>query len=118
MICQKCQNTGFYNEVMGKGYYYCRTCKDEIQLEATEEESSKPPTGYWGGSMSDIIKNWHPPLSLPPNPNSGPPSQYTPISTRPSMCVHNSWDKTSNSCYDCGITGAELYIRGLTKGIP
>lgn len=40
MICKKCGETGVYNEVRGKGFYYCRTCKDEIPL---EESPSMPP---------------------------------------------------------------------------
>lgn len=32
MIC-KCGDTGVYNEVNFKGFYYCRTCKIEIELE-------------------------------------------------------------------------------------
>lgn len=33
MICSKCNDQGHYNEVMGQGFYYCRTCKEEIPLE-------------------------------------------------------------------------------------
>ena len=31
MICSKCSNEGIYNEAMGKGFFYCRTCKTEIE---------------------------------------------------------------------------------------
>lgn len=30
MICSKCDNLGVQNTVLGKSFYYCRTCKDEI----------------------------------------------------------------------------------------
>lgn len=33
MTCSKCKNSGIYNEILGKGFYYCRTCKEEIFLE-------------------------------------------------------------------------------------
>lgn len=32
MICQKCNNPGVLNSVLNKEFYYCRTCKDEINL--------------------------------------------------------------------------------------
>lgn len=32
MICSKCNNAGVKNTVLGKEFYYCRTCKDEIGL--------------------------------------------------------------------------------------
>lgn len=35
MVCNKCFNPGVKNEVLGKEFYYCRTCKDEIGLTAT-----------------------------------------------------------------------------------
>lgn len=33
MICPKCKNVGILNTVLGKDFYYCRTCKEEILLE-------------------------------------------------------------------------------------
>jgi len=30
MKCPKCQNAGVQNECLGKSYWYCRTCQDEI----------------------------------------------------------------------------------------
>jgi hypothetical protein len=36
MICSKCKNDGVLVELMSVKYYYCRTCKDEIKLEAVE----------------------------------------------------------------------------------
>lgn len=38
MTC-KCGDTGIYNEVAGKGYYYCRSCRDEIVLEITNDSN-------------------------------------------------------------------------------
>lgn len=40
MICQKCKNEGVRNSVLGKEFYYCRTCTDEIRLE--EPPADKP----------------------------------------------------------------------------
>jgi hypothetical protein len=33
MICIKCNETGVLNSVLGKEFYYCRNCKEEITLE-------------------------------------------------------------------------------------
>ena len=33
MVCPKCKNTGILNTVLGKDFYYCKTCKEEILLE-------------------------------------------------------------------------------------
>lgn len=33
MVCQKCNESGVYNVVLGKGYFYCKKCKAEIDLE-------------------------------------------------------------------------------------
>lgn len=38
MICPKCSNAGVENQALGKTFYYCRTCKDEIGLEAVPSE--------------------------------------------------------------------------------
>jgi hypothetical protein len=48
MICPKCNEAGVYNEVLGQGFYYCRTCKDEIQLqEASKSEPKKDEYPRW-----------------------------------------------------------------------
>lgn len=41
MIC-KCGEDGIYNEANGKGFYYCRTCKCEIELEEVKREEFVP----------------------------------------------------------------------------
>lgn len=33
MVCKKCNESGVLCEVLNKQYYYCRTCKEEIDLE-------------------------------------------------------------------------------------
>lgn len=33
MVCSKCKNAGILNTVLGKNFYYCKTCKEEIFLE-------------------------------------------------------------------------------------
>lgn len=40
MICTSCNNVGIYSELSGKSYYYCRTCKDEINLTLVKDERS------------------------------------------------------------------------------
>ena len=36
MICQKCKKQGvFVKMAIGSDYWYCRTCKEEIELELT-----------------------------------------------------------------------------------
>lgn len=47
MICQ-CGATGILNEVLGKTFYYCRSCKDEIRLNETKEAAEKTfSVDYW-----------------------------------------------------------------------
>lgn len=38
MVCEKCNESGVYNEVAGKGFYYCRNCKIEIELQAVDTQ--------------------------------------------------------------------------------
>lgn len=82
MICKKCSNTGVYNEVNFKGFYYCRTCKIEIELEEVVKQyylnseiifdifDDKPfilPEGFFiSSAMQDkysavkqYIESWH-----------------------------------------------------------
>ncbi len=39
MTCQKCGNEGVFVQLQNCQYYYCRTCKDEIQLEVVKQET-------------------------------------------------------------------------------
>lgn len=39
MICPKCKESGVYNEIRGKGFYFCRQCKTEIELESAPSGS-------------------------------------------------------------------------------
>jgi hypothetical protein len=41
MMCSKCHNDGVKNEIFGQTFYYCRTCKEEIQLEVVESVASE-----------------------------------------------------------------------------
>lgn len=86
MICPKCQDKGHYNEVMGKGYYYCRTCKDEISLEepkATATEVLSVGTGFWGSGLTNAL--------LPP------------IATKPHKWVFQG---SSSVCANCKLDAA------------
>ena len=45
MICTKCNSSGHYVPTMiGSDYYYCRSCKVEIELEPVKVEFSKTPS--------------------------------------------------------------------------
>lgn len=37
MICGKCNNPGVLNTVLGKDFYYCRACKEEIILDSPQD---------------------------------------------------------------------------------
>lgn len=43
MICNRCNQEGVRNQVLGKEFYYCRTCKDEIYL---QPKQSHPAENY------------------------------------------------------------------------
>lgn len=38
MICKTCNQSGVYNEANNQGFYYCRACKIEIELEVATAE--------------------------------------------------------------------------------
>lgn len=40
MNCHKCKTPGVKNQVLGKEFYYCRTCKDEIKEHAMTYEEA------------------------------------------------------------------------------
>jgi ribosomal protein L37AE/L43A len=42
MICPKCGDKGVENSALGKKFWYCRTCKDEIGL--TPKPKDPPPS--------------------------------------------------------------------------
>lgn len=52
MICNKCKNTGVLSSAGGQDFYYCRTCKEEIPLEAkpTDEEN-------WLKQFEDMLRD-------------------------------------------------------------
>lgn len=61
-ICTKCSHPGVYNEVMGKGFYYCRVCKEEIGL-ATPSKTPKAKVfffdqhlGYPGKTVDSFLQ--------------------------------------------------------------
>lgn len=103
MICSKCNTEGVLNTVLGKDFYYCRTCKDEIQLES-------PNKGAFLQAGIDAVKNnnwgqitvgpgYRPAWPTPPVPTPAP--SPTPFSNYTS---HN-WSPTLiASCLTCGIT--------------
>ena len=39
MVCPKCKNVGILNTVLGKDFYYCKTCKEEILLEEVQRST-------------------------------------------------------------------------------
>lgn len=53
MICQKCNNKGILNTVLGKDFFYCRNCKDEISN--TEESLNR--SRYWAGDSLVYSQN-------------------------------------------------------------
>ena len=40
MICNKCNDEGILNSALGQEFYYCRTCKEEIQLEVVKVDTA------------------------------------------------------------------------------
>lgn len=59
MICPKCKNKGVLNTALGKEFYYCRTCKNEITAEAP-----KPPEKPSRDGMDWLFQHS---LTLPSN---------------------------------------------------
>lgn len=57
MICANCNNSGIYNEANGLGFYYCRTCKIEVNLESPYISLETPVAGFliYNTSMPTII---------------------------------------------------------------
>lgn len=43
MVCQKCNNEGVYVKGLNYQFFYCRTCKTEIELEVTKHKRKKEP---------------------------------------------------------------------------
>lgn len=56
MICHKCNNQGVENEALGKKFWYCRTCKDEITAAPPQPEPNTPKKSdydrYWYSGQS------------------------------------------------------------------
>jgi len=103
MTCNKCKTDGVKNTVLGKDFYYCRTCKIEIENEpvvggiqyATEDD---------GGDMSPP----HMPLSLRLFVTGASNPAYR-------QDVH-TWVMTAHAlyCKDCGM----LYDSYQKTGFP
>jgi hypothetical protein len=71
MIC-KCGDSGVLCTVLGKNYYYCRTCRVELELEAVKEAPTtfvyhKPETvnSGGGGAHYEHVKDFCPDLQCP-----------------------------------------------------
>lgn len=71
MKCNKCNNEGVRNEVLGKEFYYCRTCKVEIREfnlpDAKHQNlysvtSLLPSYQGYGNSIPNVIYA-HPPVT-------------------------------------------------------
>jgi hypothetical protein len=54
VICQKCGNKGVLSSALGKDFWYCRTCKDEIRLDVVSPAPSGPDKKdeLWGKSLA------------------------------------------------------------------
>ncbi len=99
MVCDKCGTKGILNTVLGKDFYYCRGCKDEISLkpqgltsgEAIQALSEEPHGNYIyrNNPFLVAIKKKHCPLS-----SNG--------------FITHKWDFKSDHCDVCGITGLQL----------
>lgn len=42
MVCSKCKSNGIENSALGKVFYYCRTCRDEIRAEPVAIQPGTP----------------------------------------------------------------------------
>lgn len=99
MICRNCKNPGIRNEVLGKEFYYCRTCKEEITLELKEEEMSQE-------MLDKLFDDWQ----------KNPAAQFTVDNsqcyTRDASYVDITWvgkgHTTNCNCKDCDDTVQEL----------
>jgi hypothetical protein len=99
MICRKCKNPGIRNEVLGKEFYYCRTCKEEITLEFKEEEMSQE-------MLDQLFDDWQ----------KNPAAQFTVDNsqcyTKDASYVNITWagkgHTTDCNCKDCDDIVQEL----------
>lgn len=53
MICRVCGNDGIFVELNTCHYYYCRTCKNEIELEVVNRPSTTEKT--FEDSFMDLL---------------------------------------------------------------
>lgn len=99
MTCSKCNTEGVLNTVLGKDFYYCRTCKDEIQLERANKGAflqagiDAAKNNNWG--QITVGPGYRPAWPTPPVPTPAP---------SPSKKLHN-WNGAGLGaiCTDCGI---------------
>lgn len=52
MVC-KCGNVGVLNTILGKDFYYCRDCKDEIRLEEVKSPEKRLSISWTPSVCSD-----------------------------------------------------------------
>lgn len=93
--------------VPGKGYYYCRECKEEVIIPILEEPSY--PTPFWG--MSGAL--FPPTSSYPPAPLTNMPPQ--PVHIPSSGATHNWVSSISSAnyvCQDCGMNDNQWFNAG------
>lgn len=66
-----CGVTGVYNEILGKGFYYCQECKKEITLEETPTNTPLTPylDNYW--DSAEAAKDFEDYLDWVNNKQSG-----------------------------------------------
>ncbi len=51
MICGTCSTEGVENQVLGKVFYYCRTCKEEIALETPNNPNIHDEAPWWHSAV-------------------------------------------------------------------
>lgn len=68
MICSKCNNQGVENHALGKPFWYCRTCKDEIVDQNLVEKlrviNTDELDAFFGVNRSPILPTSKPTVNL------------------------------------------------------
>lgn len=56
MICSKCKSDGVKNQALGKDFYYCRTCKEEIEMEGIIGDDYLEMTQMTQAEVDDLFE--------------------------------------------------------------
>jgi hypothetical protein len=85
MICTKCNSKGVENQALGKTFYYCRSCKDEISLEAANDTGKLSNLAALQQSINYVASQIFAPRALAsiapvpcPTPTPASPTTYFP----------------------------------------